>query len=69
MGVIQSVLWCWCLAALSSSHQSVSLSLCLSVRPWQVAEEELFGNTEEKPAFAEVLGVLGDMVTLQDFKG
>ncbi|XP_067112751.1 rap1 GTPase-activating protein 2-like [Osmerus mordax] len=35
----------------------------------QVSEEELFGNTEETPAFAEFLSVLGDTVELQDFKG
>ncbi|KAJ8401657.1 hypothetical protein AAFF_G00376280 [Aldrovandia affinis] len=35
----------------------------------QTSEEELFGNNEETPAFTEFLGVLGDCVELQDFKG
>ncbi|MEJ1273231.1 RAP1 GTPase activating protein 2 [Cricetulus griseus] len=32
-------------------------------------EEELFGNNEESPAFKEFLNLLGDTITLQDFKG
>lgn len=39
--------------------------LCLR----QTSEEELFGNNEETPAFKEFLAVLGDNITLQDFKG
>ncbi|XP_053096324.1 rap1 GTPase-activating protein 2b isoform X3 [Pangasianodon hypophthalmus] len=35
----------------------------------QTSEEELFGNSEETPAFTEFLQVLGDCVELQDFKG
>uniref|UniRef100_A0A4W4EHA7 RAP1 GTPase activating protein 2b n=1 Tax=Electrophorus electricus TaxID=8005 RepID=A0A4W4EHA7_ELEEL len=35
----------------------------------QTSEEELFGNSEETPAFREFLGVLGDCIELQDFKG
>nr|XP_055052737.1 rap1 GTPase-activating protein 2a isoform X11 [Misgurnus anguillicaudatus] len=35
----------------------------------QTSEEELFGNNEETPAFAEFLNVLGDNIELQDFKG
>ncbi|KAF5911720.1 hypothetical protein HPG69_015698 [Diceros bicornis minor] len=35
----------------------------------QTLEEELFGNNEESPAFKEFLDLLGDTVTLQDFKG
>ncbi|XP_036379093.1 rap1 GTPase-activating protein 2-like isoform X2 [Megalops cyprinoides] len=35
----------------------------------QTSEEELFGNNEETPAFAEFLALLGDSVDLQDFKG
>ncbi|CAI9162806.1 unnamed protein product [Rangifer tarandus platyrhynchus] len=35
----------------------------------QTLEEELFGNNEESPAFKEFLELLGDTVTLQDFKG
>ncbi|XP_065143288.1 rap1 GTPase-activating protein 2b isoform X3 [Paramisgurnus dabryanus] len=35
----------------------------------QTSEEELFGNSEETPAFTEFLRVLGDCVELQDFKG
>ncbi|XP_073790313.1 rap1 GTPase-activating protein 2b isoform X4 [Danio rerio] len=35
----------------------------------QTSEEELFGNSEETPAFTEFLRVLGDCVQLQDFKG
>uniref|UniRef100_A0A8B9J6Y8 RAP1 GTPase activating protein 2a n=1 Tax=Astyanax mexicanus TaxID=7994 RepID=A0A8B9J6Y8_ASTMX len=35
----------------------------------QTSEEELFGNNEETPAFAEFLSVLGDTIELQDFKG
>ncbi|KAL0993740.1 hypothetical protein UPYG_G00113020 [Umbra pygmaea] len=35
----------------------------------QVSEEELFGNSEETPAFTEFLSLLGDTVDLQDFKG
>ncbi|XP_049717013.1 rap1 GTPase-activating protein 2 isoform X5 [Elephas maximus indicus] len=35
----------------------------------QTLEEELFGNNEESPAFREFLDLLGDTITLQDFKG
>ncbi|XP_051956501.1 rap1 GTPase-activating protein 2-like isoform X5 [Xyrauchen texanus] len=35
----------------------------------QTSEEELFCNSEETPAFAEFLRLLGDCVELQDFKG
>ncbi|XP_072518663.1 rap1 GTPase-activating protein 2b isoform X2 [Salminus brasiliensis] len=35
----------------------------------QTSEEELFGNSEETPAFTEFLQVLGDCVELQNFKG
>lgn len=35
----------------------------------QTSEEELFGNNEETPAFTEFLGVLGENIDLQDFKG
>ncbi|XP_026090302.1 rap1 GTPase-activating protein 2-like isoform X2 [Carassius auratus] len=35
----------------------------------QTSEVELFGNSEETPAFTEFLRVLGDCVELQDFKG
>ncbi|XP_023155625.1 rap1 GTPase-activating protein 2 isoform X8 [Amphiprion ocellaris] len=35
----------------------------------QTSEEELFGNNEETPAFKEFLGILGDNIELQDFKG
>ncbi|XP_016095903.1 rap1 GTPase-activating protein 2-like isoform X3 [Sinocyclocheilus grahami] len=35
----------------------------------QTSEEELFGNSEETPAFTEFIRVLGDCVELQDFKG
>lgn len=36
---------------------------------FQTLEEELFGNNEESPAFKEFLDLLGDTITLQDFKG
>uniref|UniRef100_A0A8C6VPR1 RAP1 GTPase activating protein 2 n=1 Tax=Naja naja TaxID=35670 RepID=A0A8C6VPR1_NAJNA len=32
-------------------------------------EEELFGNNEESPAFKNFLNLLGETITLQDFKG
>ncbi|XP_067362525.1 rap1 GTPase-activating protein 2a isoform X6 [Channa argus] len=35
----------------------------------QTSEEELFGNNEETPAFKEFLGILGDNIELQYFKG
>ncbi|EMP24870.1 Rap1 GTPase-activating protein 1 [Chelonia mydas] len=35
----------------------------------QTSEEELFGTTEESPAFMEFLNFLGQKVQLQDFKG
>ncbi|OCT94254.1 rap1 GTPase-activating protein 2 isoform X1 [Xenopus laevis] len=35
----------------------------------QTSEEELFGNSEESPAFKEFMNLLGDSVLLQDFKG
>ncbi|NWU38519.1 RPGP1 protein, partial [Hylia prasina] len=35
----------------------------------QTSEEELFSTTEESPAFAEFLDVLGQRVQLRDFKG
>ncbi|XP_067423100.1 rap1 GTPase-activating protein 1 isoform X2 [Emydura macquarii macquarii] len=35
----------------------------------QTTEEELFGTTEESPAFIEFLDFLGHKVQLQDFKG
>lgn len=42
---------------------------CYSLYRTQTSEEELFGNSEETPAFTEFLRVLGDCVELQDFKG
>lgn len=39
------------------------------VPPSQTSEEELFGNNEETPAFKEFLGILGENIELQDFKG
>uniref|UniRef100_A0A8B9NQE4 RAP1 GTPase activating protein n=1 Tax=Accipiter nisus TaxID=211598 RepID=A0A8B9NQE4_9AVES len=35
----------------------------------QTSEEELFGTTEESPAFTEFLDILGQRVQLRDFKG
>uniref|UniRef100_A0A674JYD8 RAP1 GTPase activating protein 2 n=1 Tax=Terrapene triunguis TaxID=2587831 RepID=A0A674JYD8_9SAUR len=35
----------------------------------QTLEEELFGNNEESPAFTNFLSLLGETITLQDFKG
>lgn len=35
----------------------------------QTAEEELFGNMEESPAFVEFLEFLGHRIELHDFKG
>uniref|UniRef100_A0A674P6T7 RAP1 GTPase activating protein n=1 Tax=Takifugu rubripes TaxID=31033 RepID=A0A674P6T7_TAKRU len=35
----------------------------------QTAEEELFGNMEESPAFVEFLEFLGNRIELHDFKG
>ncbi|KAM7139485.1 rap1 GTPase-activating protein 2 isoform 1-T1 [Macrochelys suwanniensis] len=35
----------------------------------QTLEEELFGNNEESPAFKNFLSLLGETITLQDFKG
>ncbi|XP_076003251.1 rap1 GTPase-activating protein 1 isoform X2 [Genypterus blacodes] len=35
----------------------------------QTAEEELFGNMEESPAFVEFLEFLGEKIELHDFKG
>ncbi|KAL7986998.1 hypothetical protein Chor_005917, partial [Crotalus horridus] len=35
----------------------------------QTQEEELFGNNEESPAFQNFLNLLGETITLQDFKG
>uniref|UniRef100_A0A2D4GJW3 Rap-GAP domain-containing protein n=1 Tax=Micrurus corallinus TaxID=54390 RepID=A0A2D4GJW3_MICCO len=35
----------------------------------QTQEEELFGNNEESPAFKNFLNLLGETITLQDFKG
>ncbi|XP_061775189.1 rap1 GTPase-activating protein 2-like isoform X4 [Nerophis ophidion] len=35
----------------------------------QTSEEELFGNSEETPAFKEFLSILGDNIELHDFKG
>lgn len=35
----------------------------------QTTEEELFGNTEESPAFVEFLEFLGEKIELHDFKG
>ncbi|XP_065588171.1 rap1 GTPase-activating protein 2 isoform X4 [Cyrtonyx montezumae] len=35
----------------------------------QTQEEELFGNNEESTAFRNFLHLLGDTITLQDFKG
>ncbi|KAJ8360478.1 hypothetical protein SKAU_G00170030 [Synaphobranchus kaupii] len=35
----------------------------------QTAEEELFGNSEESPAFVEFLEFLGQKIELHDFKG
>lgn len=54
--------------------QSVSLAFLACFQPStalrsQTSEEELFGNNEETPAFKEFLGILGDNIELQDFKG
>ncbi|XP_028853594.1 rap1 GTPase-activating protein 1 isoform X5 [Denticeps clupeoides] len=35
----------------------------------QTSEEELFGNSEESPAFVEFLEFLGEKIDLRDFKG
>ncbi|XP_062816520.1 rap1 GTPase-activating protein 2 isoform X3 [Anolis carolinensis] len=35
----------------------------------QTQEEELFGNNKESPAFKNFLSLLGETVTLQDFRG
>ncbi|XP_060775425.1 rap1 GTPase-activating protein 1 isoform X2 [Neoarius graeffei] len=35
----------------------------------QTSEEELFGNSEESPAFTEFLEFLGEKIELHDFKG
>ncbi|XP_068996438.1 rap1 GTPase-activating protein 1-like isoform X6 [Embiotoca jacksoni] len=35
----------------------------------QTSEEELFGNSEESPAFVEFLEFLGEKIELHDFKG
>lgn len=40
--------------------------MCLSL---QTQEGELFGNNEESAAFRNFLNLLGDTITLQDFKG
>ncbi|XP_073457573.1 rap1 GTPase-activating protein 1 isoform X6 [Aquarana catesbeiana] len=38
-------------------------------KPGQTTEEEIFSTTDESPAFAEFLELLGERVLLQDFKG
>ena len=43
-----------------------SPKMCLSL---QTQEEELFGNNDESAAFRNFLNLLGDTITLQDFKG
>lgn len=35
----------------------------------QTSEEEIFGNSEESPAFIEFLEFLGQKIELHDFKG
>ncbi|KAM6469231.1 rap1 GTPase-activating protein 1-like isoform 6-T6 [Liasis olivaceus] len=35
----------------------------------QTTEEEVFSNTEESPGFFEFLGLLGERIQLQDFRG
>lgn len=35
----------------------------------QTTEEELFGNSEESPAFVEFLEFLGEKIELHNFKG
>lgn len=35
----------------------------------QTSEEELFGNSEESPAFVEFLEFLGEKIELHNFKG
>lgn len=35
----------------------------------QTSEEELFGNSEESPAFVEFLEFLGEKIELHHFKG
>lgn len=35
----------------------------------QTSEEELFGNSEESPAFVEFLAFLGEKVELHNFRG
>lgn len=60
--LIRCFISCICRPCFLSSTISVSL-------PAQTSEEELFGNNEETPAFKEFLGILGDNIELQDFKG
>ena len=42
----------------------MSFSYC-----FQTSEEELFGNSEESPAFVEFLEFLGEKIELHNFKG
>lgn len=52
-----------------ASRRLFFLTLSLILFLFQTLEEELFGNNEESPAFKEFLDLLGDTITLQDFKG
>jgi hypothetical protein len=36
--------------------------------PLQTSENELYGNTDCSPAFTDLLGILGDRVTLKGFQ-
>lgn len=53
----------------SKASEGLSKLLQLILFLFQTLEEELFGNNEESPAFKEFLDLLGDTITLQDFKG
>lgn len=60
----------WFLCWVSSSQIYVLPKKCfLSPSSMQTAEEDLFGNMEESPAFVEFLEFLGHRIELHDFKG
>lgn len=59
----------WATAFLPWAPRRLFLTPAPGLFLFQTLEEELFGNNEESPAFKEFLELLGDTITLQDFKG
>ncbi|XP_029682292.1 rap1 GTPase-activating protein 1 isoform X3 [Takifugu rubripes] len=68
-GQVSGVLVISLLSKFKSGLSPPKKNLFLTPSSMQTAEEELFGNMEESPAFVEFLEFLGNRIELHDFKG